>query len=34
MEAAAVSQEGRISPDDLGMWDDSFVPFTKGLRIY
>jgi len=26
MEATAVSPEGRISPDDLGLWSDDFIP--------
>ncbi len=34
MEAAAVSPEGRISPDDLGMWDDGFVPFYKKITDF
>lgn len=30
VEATAVSPEGRISPGDLGIWDDSFIgPFAR-----
>ncbi len=28
-EATAVSPEGRISPDDLGIWKDEHIPFLK-----
>jgi len=31
MEATAVSPEGRISPDDLGLWSDDFVPAFKKI---
>lgn len=35
-EAAAVSPEGRISPEDLGIWKDAHIPFlekiTKALK--
>jgi len=34
MEATAVSPEGRISPGDLGMWDDSLVPFFKRITDF
>lgn len=30
-EAAAVSPEGRISPDDLGIWKDAHIPFLKKI---
>jgi 2,4-dienoyl-CoA reductase-like NADH-dependent reductase (Old Yellow Enzyme family) len=30
-EATAVSPEGRISPDDLGIWQDEHVPFLKRI---
>jgi 2,4-dienoyl-CoA reductase-like NADH-dependent reductase (Old Yellow Enzyme family) len=36
VEASAVSPEGRISPDDSGMWSDAhaeaFVPITRFIR--
>ncbi|RYZ51252.1 MAG: oxidoreductase, partial [Chitinophagaceae bacterium] len=28
-EATAVSPEGRITPDDLGIWKDEHIPFLK-----
>lgn len=31
MEATAVSPEGRISPDDAGIWDDKFIPGLKRI---
>ncbi len=33
-EATAVSPEGRISPDDLGIWDDSFIPSYKRITDF
>jgi 2,4-dienoyl-CoA reductase-like NADH-dependent reductase (Old Yellow Enzyme family) len=30
-EATAVSPEGRISPDDLGIWKDEHIPFLKHI---
>ena len=30
-EATAVSPEGRISPDDLGIWKDEHIPFLKKI---
>src|ERR1700752_4684924 len=33
-EAAAVTPEGRISPDDLGIWDDEhFAPLARIARF-
>lgn len=31
VEATAVSPEGRISPDDLGIWHDDFLPGLKKI---
>ncbi len=31
MEATAVSPEGRISPDDAGIWDDKFIAGLKKI---
>lgn len=33
-EAAAVSPEGRISPDDLGIWKDEHIPFLKKITTF
>ncbi|ALD22856.1 NADH:flavin oxidoreductase/NADH oxidase [Hymenobacter sp. DG25A] len=33
-EAAAVSPEGRITPDDLGIWEDAHVPFLKRITDF
>ncbi|GAB3938642.1 NADPH dehydrogenase NamA [Larkinella terrae] len=33
-EATAVSPEGRISPDDLGIWKDEHVPFLKRITTF
>lgn len=33
-EATAVSPEGRISPDDLGLWKDEHVPFLKKITAF
>lgn len=33
-EAAAVSPEGRISPADLGIWDDSHISFLKRITQF
>lgn len=33
-EAAAVSPEGRITPDDLGIWDAAHVPFLKRITDF
>ena len=33
-EAAAVSPEGRISPDDLGIWKDAHIPFLKRITSF
>jgi 2,4-dienoyl-CoA reductase-like NADH-dependent reductase (Old Yellow Enzyme family) len=30
-EAAAVEADGRISPDDLGIWQDSHIPFLARI---
>lgn len=30
-EATAVSPEGRITPDDLGIWKDEHIPFLKNI---
>jgi len=30
-EATAVTAEGRISPDDLGIWKDAHIPFLKKI---
>lgn len=34
MEATAVSTEGRISPDDLGLWSDDFIPAFKRVTDF
>ena len=33
-EAAAVSPEGRITPDDLGIWKDEHVDFLKRITAF
>src|SRR6188768_1792693 len=33
-EAAAVSPEGRISPADLGIWDDAHIPNLKNITQF
>jgi 2,4-dienoyl-CoA reductase-like NADH-dependent reductase (Old Yellow Enzyme family) len=33
-EAAAVSPEGRISPDDLGIWKDEHIEFLKRITTF
>ncbi len=33
-EAAAVLPEGRISPEDLGIWDDEHVPFLARVTAF
>lgn len=33
-EATAVSPEGRISPDDLGIWKDEHIPFLKHITEF
>ncbi|MDB5201931.1 MAG: NADH:flavin oxidoreductase/NADH oxidase [Ferruginibacter sp.] len=33
-EAAAVTPEGRISPDDLGIWKDEHIPFLKRITDF
>ena len=33
-EAAAVLPEGRISPEDLGLWDDEHVPFLARISAF
>ena len=33
-EATAVSPEGRITPDDLGIWKDEHVPFLKKITDF
>ena len=34
-EATAVSPEGRITPDDLGIWKDEHIDFLKqNYKIY
>ena len=33
-EAAAVSPEGRISPDDLGIWKDEHIEFLKRITSF
>jgi 2,4-dienoyl-CoA reductase-like NADH-dependent reductase (Old Yellow Enzyme family) len=33
-EATAVSPEGRISPDDLGIWKDEHIPFLKRIITF
>ncbi len=33
-EATSVSPEGRISPDDLGIWKDEHIPFLKTITTF
>src|SRR6201998_2530075 len=33
-EATAVSPEGRISPEDLGIWKDEHIPFLKRITNF
>ncbi|HEU4902297.1 MAG TPA: NADH:flavin oxidoreductase/NADH oxidase [Flavisolibacter sp.] len=33
-EATAVSPEGRISPDDLGLWKDEHIPFLQRITSF
>ncbi len=33
-EAAAISPEGRISPDDLGIWKDDHIEFLKRITSF
>ena len=33
-EATSVSPEGRISPDDLGIWKDEHIPFLKNITTF
>ncbi|HEV2831684.1 MAG TPA: oxidoreductase, partial [Hanamia sp.] len=33
-EATAVSPEGRISPDDLGLWNDNHIFFLKPITDF
>ncbi len=33
-EATAVSPEGRITPDDLGIWKDQHIPFLKRITDF
>src|ERR1700677_965379 len=33
-EATAVCPEGRISPDDLGIWKDEHIPFLKRITEF
>ncbi|MDP4286067.1 MAG: NADH:flavin oxidoreductase/NADH oxidase [Bacteroidota bacterium] len=33
-EATAVSPEGRITPDDLGIWKDEHIPFLKKITDF
>lgn len=33
-EATAVSPEGRISPDDLGIWKDEHIPFLRRITEF
>lgn len=33
-EATAVSPEGRISPNDLGIWSDEHIPFLKRINEF
>ena len=33
LEAAAVLPEGRISPDDLGIWKDEHIPTSRASRV-
>ena len=34
LEATAVSPEGRISPDDLGIWQDEHVDFLRRINVF
>jgi 2,4-dienoyl-CoA reductase-like NADH-dependent reductase (Old Yellow Enzyme family) len=34
MEATAVSPEGRITPNDLGIWKDEHIPFLKRITEF
>jgi 2,4-dienoyl-CoA reductase-like NADH-dependent reductase (Old Yellow Enzyme family) len=33
-EATAVAPEGRISPQDLGIWDDAHIPFLRSITEF
>lgn len=33
-EATAVSPEGRITPDDLGIWKDGHIPFLRRITTF
>ena len=33
-EATAVSPEGRITPDDLGIWKDEHIPFLQRITKF
>lgn len=33
-EATAISPEGRITPDDLGIWKDEHIPFLKRITDF
>ncbi|HUC79997.1 MAG TPA: NADH:flavin oxidoreductase/NADH oxidase [Flavisolibacter sp.] len=33
-EATSVSPEGRITPDDLGIWKDEHIPFLKRITAF
>src|SRR3954464_6577972 len=33
-EATAVSPEGRITPDDLGIWKDAHIEFLKRITAF
>lgn len=33
-EATSVSPEGRISPDDLGLWSDDHIPFLRRITDF
>src|SRR6478735_8491692 len=33
-EATAVSPEGRITPDDLGIWKDEHIPFLQRITTF
>ena len=33
-EAAAISPEGRITHDDLGIWKDEHIPFLKHITDF
>ncbi|HJE89054.1 NADH:flavin oxidoreductase/NADH oxidase [Rikenella microfusus] len=34
VEAAAVRPEGRITPDDLGLWDDAHIPALRRIASF